>query len=401
MAREGAGARPAGPAVDRAAVTAVAEDEDAYRASFERFAARTAATEPVVAARPAHRRLRALRRDAACPTPRDEAWRHTPIAPLVRTRFEPADPAARRERGARGRAALDGFRGPQAVFVNGGFAAELSRRSSGCPAASRCWSLREVLQATPGGSSRTSAAWPTPRPASSPTSTPPSPRTARVVFARPGRGRRRSPFTSSTSPAAGRGRRRRVRAHARRGRPRQRGPRRRELRRRPTAGAYLVERRDRGAWSRTTPAWTTTSCSRRARPRFHVATPRRRGSAATPASPTTRSRSAPRSPASTSTSRFAAEGGECVLERPLRRSTASACTDTHSRIDHARPHCTSRRALQGRPRRPGAAASSTGSWWCAPGAQKTDAVADEPEPAALAGGARRTRRRSSRSWPTT
>ena len=74
-------------------MTVVAEDKDAYRASFERFASAHAASDPAWLR---ERRTAAIARfvEKGLPTPRDEAWRHTPVAPLTRGRFEPADPAA-------------------------------------------------------------------------------------------------------------------------------------------------------------------------------------------------------------------------------------------------------------------------------------------------------------------
>jgi len=103
---------------------AVAEERDAYRAGFDRFAAAHAATEPAWLR---DRRTAAFARfvERGLPGPRDEAWRHTPTAPLVRARFEPADPATRPSDAALARlpAVLDG---PRAVFVNGRLSPELS-----------------------------------------------------------------------------------------------------------------------------------------------------------------------------------------------------------------------------------------------------------------------------------
>ena len=58
-------------------MAAVAEDKDAYRASFERFAAAHAASDPAWLRA---RRTAAMARfvERGLPTARDEAWRHTP-----------------------------------------------------------------------------------------------------------------------------------------------------------------------------------------------------------------------------------------------------------------------------------------------------------------------------------
>jgi Fe-S cluster assembly protein SufD len=104
----------------------VAAETDVYRALFERRRAALRGTEPAW--------LSGLRREAmerfeamGFPTTRDEAWKYTSVAPIVRTAFEPA---------ARGR--FDGrslapfrLRGArEIVFVNGHHEPELSRGGS-------------------------------------------------------------------------------------------------------------------------------------------------------------------------------------------------------------------------------------------------------------------------------
>jgi Fe-S cluster assembly protein SufD len=105
-------------------MSAVSEEKDTYRAGFERFA-----LSPVAASEPSwlrERRTAAFARFVASglPTPRDEAWRHTPIAPLTRARLEEADPAARPSAEVLGRLARAD--GPRLTFVNGVLARELS-----------------------------------------------------------------------------------------------------------------------------------------------------------------------------------------------------------------------------------------------------------------------------------
>jgi Fe-S cluster assembly protein SufD len=104
-------------------VTAVAEEKDAYRRSFERF----------VGGRPAGPEWLRERRTAAfgrfvergLPGPRDEAWRHTPIAPITKTRWEPA-PVGGEVPSALRAAAWLGSPGAQVVLVDGRFSRELS-----------------------------------------------------------------------------------------------------------------------------------------------------------------------------------------------------------------------------------------------------------------------------------
>ncbi len=123
---------------------AVIEDRDALRSSFERFAAAHAASEPPWLR---ERRTAAFARfvERGLPGPRDEAWRQTPTAALTRTRFEPADPAAS------GAAALlphDHSAGVEVVFVNGRLAPSLSRLPAAAAGVSVV-SLREAVGAAP------------------------------------------------------------------------------------------------------------------------------------------------------------------------------------------------------------------------------------------------------------
>ncbi len=105
----------------------VAEEKDVFRASFDRFAEALSRTDPEW--------LRNLRTAAMArftergfPTTRDEAWRHTSVAPLTRTIFRPAEPAPLAEKAE---AILSGLRlstssGTEVVFVNGRLALPLS-----------------------------------------------------------------------------------------------------------------------------------------------------------------------------------------------------------------------------------------------------------------------------------
>jgi Fe-S cluster assembly protein SufD len=128
-------------------MSTMVEGRDAYRATFERFAASAAPAEPAFVL---ERRTSAFARfvERGLPAPRDEAWRHTPIAPLLRTRFERADPAARATSAVLEASRLPGFPGPQIVFVNGRLSRDLS--SLDAPREGiEVLSLREALQTQP------------------------------------------------------------------------------------------------------------------------------------------------------------------------------------------------------------------------------------------------------------
>jgi Fe-S cluster assembly protein SufD len=110
-------------------MSAVAEEKDALRSSFERFTAAHAAADPAWLR---ERRTAAFARyvEKGLPGPRDEAWRHTPVAPL-RARFEPADPASADAPGALALVPRGVTGGVELVFVNGRFAPALSRVEAG------------------------------------------------------------------------------------------------------------------------------------------------------------------------------------------------------------------------------------------------------------------------------
>jgi Fe-S cluster assembly protein SufD len=128
-------------------MTAVAQDRDAYRAGFERFAAAHAGSDPAWLR---ERRTAAIARfvEKGLPTPRDEAWRHTPTSPLVGDRFEPSDPGARPSADALAPLLREGFRGLRLVFVNGRLSPDLSALGPGQPGVEVA-SLRELLRARP------------------------------------------------------------------------------------------------------------------------------------------------------------------------------------------------------------------------------------------------------------
>ena len=127
-------------------MNAVIDERDALRASFERFAAAHAASDPAWLRA---RRVAALARyvENGPPSPRDEAWRHTPLAPLLRTRFEPAEVSRRPDPQALARVPQDGLAGASIVFVNGRLAPELSRISP--LAGVEVMSLRALLREDP------------------------------------------------------------------------------------------------------------------------------------------------------------------------------------------------------------------------------------------------------------
>jgi len=128
-------------------MTAVSEERDAYRAGFERFA-----LSPAAASEPAwlrERRTAAFARfvETGFPTPRDEAWRHTPVAPLTRTRFEPADPDARPVDDVLRLLPRDGGSAARLVLVNGVVSRE--RSQGGPPAGVELLGLRDALALRP------------------------------------------------------------------------------------------------------------------------------------------------------------------------------------------------------------------------------------------------------------
>jgi Fe-S cluster assembly protein SufD len=124
-------------------VTTVAEEKDAYRRSFDRFF-EAAPTEPEWLRT---RRISAFGRfvDKGLPTPRDEAWRQTPIAPITRTSWDPA-PAVEGVSDSVRALVPSGIDGPRIVLVGGRVSAELS--SAEIPGA-EVRTLGEVLASEP------------------------------------------------------------------------------------------------------------------------------------------------------------------------------------------------------------------------------------------------------------
>jgi len=123
----------------------VAEQIDVYRSAFEAFAA---------ARRDEPGWLRELRGAAmdrfsrrGFPTTRDEEWRHTNVAPLAGTVFRRAEGNGRDIGG--GPAALGGEAGHRAVFVNGRLSPGLSALER-LPSGTTVTSLGEALRREPG-----------------------------------------------------------------------------------------------------------------------------------------------------------------------------------------------------------------------------------------------------------
>ncbi len=109
-------------------MTTIAAEKDAYRESFARFA-EAAGAEPDWLR---ERRASAFERfvERGLPTRRDEAWRHTPIAPVIGTRWEPTAPGESVPDEVRESVtSLAGSR--RAVLVDGHFCPELSTRDNG------------------------------------------------------------------------------------------------------------------------------------------------------------------------------------------------------------------------------------------------------------------------------
>jgi len=124
---------------------AVVEDKQSLRAAFERFVAAHAAGEPAWLRERRTAGFAAFARKGL-PGPRDEGWRHTPVTSLVRTRFEPADPLARAAEAALALVPHEAA-GAEVVFVNGRFAPALSRLSAANGV--EVLSLREALRSRP------------------------------------------------------------------------------------------------------------------------------------------------------------------------------------------------------------------------------------------------------------
>jgi Fe-S cluster assembly protein SufD len=125
-------------------VSTAAADTDVFRQAWEGLA-RTEGVEPSWRR---EARARSMDRflEAGFPGPRDEAWRHTPLAPIVRTRWETA-PFPLPPGDLQGLAPV-GFRGAEVVLVGGSVSAQHSRLDPGQPGVS-VRSLAEVLRAAP------------------------------------------------------------------------------------------------------------------------------------------------------------------------------------------------------------------------------------------------------------
>ncbi len=129
-------------------MSVLSAEKDAYRAGFERFAqSQAGASEPAWLR---ERRTAAFARfvEAGLPTPRHEAWRHTPIAPLTRGRFEPAGPGLSASADVLSLLPEADPRGPRLVFVNGRLAPALSRLDSAVSGVS-AMSLKQALASRP------------------------------------------------------------------------------------------------------------------------------------------------------------------------------------------------------------------------------------------------------------
>jgi Fe-S cluster assembly protein SufD len=125
-------------------VTPVVEERDAYRQSFERFVGAPTGPEWL-----RERRTTAFARfvEKGLPGPRDEAWRHTPITPITRTRWEPAPPGGPVPGELRAAAWL-GSPGAQIVVVDGRFSRELSTFEPDAPAV-EVHSILDLLDSHP------------------------------------------------------------------------------------------------------------------------------------------------------------------------------------------------------------------------------------------------------------
>ena len=127
-------------------VTTAPKPRDRYLADFELLERDGALSGPAW--------LTALRRAAIAhvgevgfPTPRDESWRYTDLAPLAATPFRPIafDPSAEVAAETIDRLALGGTGGPRLVFVDGRFSARHSRLH-GLPGGGRVSSLAEAMR---------------------------------------------------------------------------------------------------------------------------------------------------------------------------------------------------------------------------------------------------------------
>ncbi len=344
-------------------MTTVAAEKDAYRESFARFV-EAASVEPDWLRQ---RRTTAFGRfvEMGLPTPRDEAWRHTPIAPITRTRWEPAVPADDVRDDVRAAVpALAGSR--RVVLVDGRFSPELST-ADGSGDALEVRGLRELLASQPerlapllgvvqGAQGNVFAELNTAFAAD-----------GVVVFLAPGTimqeplhvahvATGHGPATVSYSRVAvvaGRGAEGRIV----------------ETFTGPEGSAYLANAVtevdvDDNAFV------DHYKLQREGREGFHVATLTARLGRAARFADHSFSFGAAISRNDIDV-RFAAEGGECVL-RGLFMVDGTRLTDTHSRVDHAQPHCSSRELYKG-VLGDSAQGVFNGLILVRPGAQKTDA----------------------------
>jgi len=126
-------------------VTTVVEEKDAYRRGFERFREATTGAPEWLRAR----RASAFERFTAkgLPTPRDEAWRQTPLGPITRTGWEPVAATPTATEAARA-LVPPGDEGPLVVLVGGRVSRELSRLG-GVEDGMELHSLAELLESRP------------------------------------------------------------------------------------------------------------------------------------------------------------------------------------------------------------------------------------------------------------
>lgn len=130
-------------------MTPVAEDAGVYRTSFERFERDHAGAAWL---RPVRRAAIARFEERGFPTTRDEEWRYTNVAPIARTPFRPAGDGAASSVTAESLAPVSfGADGARAVFVNGRHARQLSSAGAGqwLPGGVEILSLRDVLEREP------------------------------------------------------------------------------------------------------------------------------------------------------------------------------------------------------------------------------------------------------------
>jgi Fe-S cluster assembly protein SufD len=125
-------------------VTTATEEKGAYRESFDRLVA----SGPTGPEWLRDRRVSAFARfvEKGLPGPRDEAWRHTPVAPITRTRWEPAGPAEGVGADLAGRVPSLGPR--RVVLVDGHLSRDLSSPGAAGPAL-EVHGLRDLLESRP------------------------------------------------------------------------------------------------------------------------------------------------------------------------------------------------------------------------------------------------------------